>query len=467
MDLRERRARQIVQAGNRVRHLGGHAYAVRSQTDCGKWYGLLHTSRGWTCECPDYVEGGHRCKHARAAELDIGDRARAERACMIWKMGGQLTRVSEDRYLVRSQRTGKPYEVTRSGGRWRCSCPDHALDGSHCKHAFAVEIDTGVREPERGHAVVRAQDPSKCKFCGSAEIIKKGFKTPRKGKIRQYKCKGCGRRFVPNLGFERKRATPEQITTAVEMLFGGMSTRKTATAVSARGARVSRQTVLNWAKSYALLMAEHMDQLVPQVGEEWMTDEIYTKMRGDIRYLFAMIDSKKRFWLAKMVLERKGTSDARRLFEEARDVGGKVPTWLVSDGAGNFHAAWKDLYRAKNFLHKETVHESHIHMAGDLNTNQMESFNGNTVRLREVAARGLKSEESAIITGLWLYHNFVRSHLGLEGEMTPGEAAGIIIEGKDKWKTMIQAAAKWRSLESGRADGAQDKARQGKARSPA
>ena len=180
-----------------------------------------------------------------------------------------------------------------------------------------------------------------------------------------------------------------------------------------------------------------------------------------------MIDSKKRFWLAKMVLERKGTSDAKRLFEEARDVGGKVPTWLVSDGAGNFHAAWNDLYRAKNFLHKETVHESHIHMAGDLNTNQMESFNGNTVRLREAAARGLKSEESAIITGLWLYHNFVRSHLGLEGEMTPGEAAGIIIEGTDKWKTMIQAAAKWRSLESGQADGAQGKARQDKARSPA
>ena len=91
----------------------------------------------------------------------------------------------------------------------------------------------------------------------------------------------------------------------------------------------------------------------------------------------------------------------------------------------------------------------------------MESFNGNTVRLREVAARGLKSEESAIITGLRLYHNFVRSHLGLDGGMTPGEAAGIIIEGKDKWKIMIQAAAKRRSLESGRADGAQGKACRG------
>ena len=66
-----------------------------------------------------------------------------------------------------------------------------------------------------------------------------------------------------------------------------------------------------------------------------------------------------------------------------------------------------------------------------------------------------------------LYHNHVRPHQGLPDGQTPGEAAGIIIEGKDKWKTMIQAAAKWLSLESGRTDGAQCKARQDKARSPA
>lgn len=85
-------------------------------------------------------------------------------------------------------------------------------------------------------------------------------------------------------------------------------------------------------------MAEHMDQLVPQVGEKWRTDEVYMNMRGNRRYLFAMLDNDTRYWLAKMVAEHKGTSDAKRLFEEARDIGGKVPTWLVSDGADNFHA---------------------------------------------------------------------------------------------------------------------------------
>ena len=89
-------------------------------------------------------------------------------------------------------------------------------------------------------------------------------------------------------------------------------------------------------------------------------------------------------------------------------------------------------------------------MAGDMNNNQMESFNGNTVRLREEATRGLKSEDSAILTGLRLYHNFVRPHLGLPGNITPDEAAGIRIDGDNKWKTIIQNAVRQRDAESKR-----------------
>ena len=81
----------------------------------------------------------------------------------------------------------------------------------------------------------------------------------------------------------------------------------------------------------------------------------------------------------------------------------------------------------------------------DTSDNQMESFNGNTVRHREKVVRGLKKEDSAILTGLRLYHNHVRQHHGLPDNMTPSEAAGIRIEGVNKWKTIIQAVAKQKS----------------------
>lgn len=64
---------------------------------------------------------------------------------------------------------------------------------------------------------------------------------------------------------------------------------------------------------------------------------------------------------------------------------------MVSDGAVNFHHAWKEQYMAKNFLYKYTEHRRHIRMAGYTNNNnQMESFNWNTLRFRGKAVRGIK-----------------------------------------------------------------------------
>lgn len=57
----------------------------------------------------------------------------------------------------------------------------------------------------------------------------------------------------------------------------------------------------------------------------------------------------------------------------------------------------------------------------------MESFNGNTLRMRDKVIRGLKKDDSAILAGLQLCHSHVRPHLALEGS-TPGEAAGIHVE---------------------------------------
>ncbi len=191
-------------------------------------------------------------------------------------------------------------------------------------------------------------------------------------------------------------------------------------------------------------MKGYVEMMCPQVGENWRTDELHLKIRGNKRYLFAMLDSDTRYWIANMVAEHKGNDDVAPMFKQAKEVAGKVPTTLISDGATNFHNAWKRQYKAKNFLHKETQHVNDVAFDGIHHNNQMESFNGNTLRLREKVTRGLKREDSGIISGLQLYHNFVRPHLGLPGNQTPAEAAGIFVQGTNKWMTLIQAAAKSR-----------------------
>lgn len=142
-----------------------------------------------------------------------------------------------------------------------------------------------------------------------------------------------------------------------------------------------------------------------------------------------------------MVATHKGNDDIEPMFDTGRQAAGKVPAQLTSGGASNFVHAHKKQYAAKNFLHKESEHIRHIHMAGDMNNNQMESFNGNTIRHREKVTRGIKKEDSAILTGLQLYHNYVPPHLALNGK-TPAEVAGIEVEGDNKIMTMIQAVAK-------------------------
>ena len=359
----------------------------------------------------------------------------------IYEKQGQIERNNSTHYFVKSQSSNGRYDVISTELGWTCSCPDHVYRHVCCKHIHAVEISRKMREAVKETVTVREIDLGRCKFCDSMNIIRKGIKKAKRGDLQQFGCKDCGKRFVQNLGFERKQATPEQITMAVGLVFSGLSTRKTATALRMTGTKKSHMTIERWAKEYAELMERFVDSITPQVGEEWRTDEIYLMIRGDRRYLFDMLDSQTRYWLAKMVAKHKGNDDVAPLFKKAKEVAGKVPAKLVSDGAANFAHAHRRQYAAKSFMHKESVHESHIHMAGDLNNNQMESFNGNTVRLREEVTRGLKTEDAAILTGLRLYYNCVRPHLGLNGK-TPAEAAGIRIEGDNKWKTIIQAAAK-------------------------
>jgi len=70
----------------------------------------------------------------------------------------------------------------------------------------------------------------------------------------------------------------------------------------------------------------------------------------------------------------------------------------------------------------------------------MERFNGE-IRDREKTIRGLKKEDTPILSGYQIFHNFIRPHEGLDGK-TPAEACGIEVKRKNKWLTLIQNSAK-------------------------
>jgi len=78
-------------------------------------------------------------------------------------------------------------------------------------------------------------------------------------------------------------------------------------------------------------------------------------------------------------------------------------------------------------------------LQGDFN-NKKERMNGE-IRDRDKVMRGLERKDSPILTGYQLFHNYIRPHKALEYK-TPAEVAGIKINGKDKWLTIIRNASK-------------------------
>lgn len=366
---------------------------------------------------------------------------REERGRAIAELGNQITRVDAHHYTVRSQSSDAVYDVLSTESGRTCNCPDYQYRHVCCKHIHAVEFSIRFRDSVRDDVVIREVKIDSCTRCRSASIKKAGIRKNKSGNIQMFKCKDCNAKFSINLGFEGMRATPEQITMAMNLYFNGESSRKTAQSLTLTGIKVSHVTIQSWNKKYVELMDAYLDVITPQVGEQWRTDELYLKIRGDRKYLFAMLDSETRFWLAQMVATHKGNDDVAPMFAAAKKRAGKVPSVLVSDGASNFHHAWKRQYRPKNFLHKDSEHHRHIHMAGDMNNNQMESFNGNTLRHREKVVRGVKKPDSIVLKGLRIHHNFIRPHQGLDGD-TPADRAGIRIMGDNKWITVIQNAAK-------------------------
>jgi len=326
----------------------------------------------------------------------------------------------------------------RKVGGWLCTCPDFEFRNVQCKHVWAVQFSLAVRKEVEARVIEPITDIHACLFCKSENIIRWGLRHNKYGDIQKFSCKSCGKFFTINLGFEKMKHSPQAITTAMQLYFLGESLRNTARSLRLIGAQVSHQTIYRWIAKYTTLMEKYLDKITPQVSDTWATDELFLKIKGNMKYLYAMMDEQTRFWIAQEVADTKYTADVRPLFQLAKQIAGKQPKTLVSDGAANFHEAYLKEFRTAK-LENRTEHIRHIRLAGDYNNNKMERMNGE-IRDREKVMRGLEIKDSPILKGVQIYHNFVKPHMALDNR-TPAQAAGIEVKGKDKWLTIIQNAS--------------------------
>ncbi len=350
--------------------------------------------------------------------------------------------IGEGIHTVRSQSNKDvTYEVVRTGNGLVCNC---AFLGD-CHHIGAVL--EWIKDGRCGFKLMARDGHQLCKFCGSASIIKKNIRHNKSGDVQRYHCKDCDRWFSLNIGFERMRYDSKMITRAMGLYFAKMSLRRIADQFEMEGVDVSYRTILNWITKYSNLTTEYADGIIPQVGKWFRADEVWVKINGKKYYLFASMDDDTRYWLASELADNKFKHSADNIFRMTKQMAGKSPDVLITDGLSAYKKAAKTVFPKTR--HKADVGirsrrpgksgKEKVTYTYHKDNNKMERLNGE-IRDWEQTRRGIKTDKTALFDGLRTYYNFAKKHSGIDGK-TPAEAAGITIEGRDKWRTLIQNAA--------------------------
>lgn len=350
-----------------------------------------------------------------------------------------LIRIRDDYYHVKSQTTKREYDVIKTGESWHCNCPDHVYRHVCCKHIHAVEFSLKIRNEvrEKNKVVIEPVNIDSCLFCKSKNIKKFGVRHNKTHDIQRFVCSDCHRTFSLNIGFEKMKHDPRGITTAMQLYFSGESLRNVSKSLKLLGVDVTHQTVYNWIKKYTKLMESYIDKIVPQVGDAWRADELFVKIHGDLKYVFALMDDETRYLIAHEVADSKEKHDASSLFRKGKEVTQMKPKVIITDGLQSYHDAYQKEFWEIN-RQKRTLHIRHIHFRGDMNNNKMERLNGE-IRSREKVMRGLKKTDTPILKGYEIFHNYIRPHMALD-DHTPADKCGIEVKGENKWKTLIENA---------------------------
>ncbi len=89
------------------------------------------------------------------------------------------------------------------------------------------------------------------------------------------------------------------------------------------------------------MMKQYLDKMTPIVGDAWRADEVYTKIRGEMKYVFSLMDDETRFWIAQEVANRKEGHDASSWFRMGKDVAKTKPKVIITDGLHSYLEAYQ------------------------------------------------------------------------------------------------------------------------------
>ncbi len=87
---------------------------------------------------------------------------REERGLRIAELSGQINRVDDYLYVVKSQSHNGEYAVNQINNEWFCDCPDNKYRHVKCKHIYAVEFSFKLKQAVKVNRVIQEVTVSEC-----------------------------------------------------------------------------------------------------------------------------------------------------------------------------------------------------------------------------------------------------------------------------------------------------------------
>jgi transposase-like protein len=282
-----------------------------------------------------------------------------------------------------------------------------------------------------------------CKHCYATNVVKIGKVN---GKQR-YKCRGCGKTFLDDDNFAGMKNKRHIVAVAMDLYFDGMSVRKVQRQIEyIFRVKVSQVSIYRWIVKYSELVKEYVDSLKADLGSEWHVDETVSKVKGENKWFWEIIDRETRFMVAGHLSNTRTIKDCTKLFRDAKRTAVKKPKIVFADGCYSYKKGFnKVLYDH----HKSCKLIQKVGINGKINQNIIERLHG-TLKDMLRARRGMDSKvkTGAMLKGWFVHYNFLRPHSALNGK-TPAEVAGIDVDTSNRWESLIEQATKWKTKTGG------------------
>jgi transposase-like protein/predicted RNA-binding Zn-ribbon protein involved in translation (DUF1610 family) len=350
---------------------------------------------------------------------------RALRGLAIVATGGQIRRVNDRLFFVKSQTHYREHRVEWSDGGWSCDCEDYLNRKRDCKHVYAVLYALSL--PDILLANSEALERS-CPYCGSNDVLRDGSRKNKFGIVQIYLCSTCGRKFREGIGGEVKGRKALFMLLALDLFCKGVSLRDIRNHIwQIYNVTVPTSTIHSWVVKLTQVILKVSGKLEPEVADRWLADEMVINVNGKRMYLWNIIDYKTRFHIASLLSESRGEEEACRVLTEAIRVAGKAPRELVTDGLASYK---KGIQRAqKNGI--RIKHISNVGITKEANNNRIERRHGG-IRTWIRIKRGMKERAGELIAGNVAYYNFIRPHMSL------GDEPPCQISETNRWLSLLR-----------------------------